>query len=681
MPLIRPPVVVCMSSLDHQPAAVAEITTRLARLIETLLDWRLFVLMALNAVLLLLAAQWPLDYRIQVGDPWGSGSDQPFLRGFYPPESPSLDNTWRWMPTSARFTLPGVGKQPLEVDLTVVANQRMYQPADSSPTLTVDTGSGPVDLPLRVAPTRYRLYVPADAIDAGVLRLQLNATPWNNPGDPRDPIGVALGKHLVVRSLGMGLAWPDLKLLGWPLGIGLLWLAARVSGLNSWAATATLIGPALALPLAALVEIPRLAVGGMWAIQAGGLTVLAAGTFAWFTPRILRRFAVPNSTQLLPWLVLALSLSFFLKYTGQLYIDSMPGDRQLHINRYTITMFGDLYIRAQHRGLPFPFPNAPYILLAPFTLTGIQLGVLFELSAAIFECAGVLLIYMTVARLSNSPQLGFFAALTATAVAVGHMNTWYSFQTQVASQFYSTLLLTLLVLRWPRYDSWAVWGGVTTLFIMVFLGHIGSLINTAMLGLLIIPVLWWRARDDIERRGTLQLFAAGLAAAAFVAIFYYTAFWDLVMTQVSGVADGGLLGVTGREPVSRAVIVSVLWNEGLTVHFGMFPVILALAGAAIVSRSPRYQGSILPPLLWLTFVVALTQGLLPLITLSSITTRWLTFAGWAICVASAFALNAIWQRGRAGRIAVVLMYAFVAWQAAVVWANAMFLRLPPPEPF
>lgn len=670
-----------MASLNRQRAAAAGPVAQLTRLAGALRDWRLFALMAASAALLMLAAQWPLNYRIQVGDPWGSGSDQPFLRGFYPPESPSLDNTWRWMPTSARITLPGVGRRPLEVDLTVVANQRMYQPEAGPPALTVDAGAGPVALPLRLAPARYRIYVPADALDSGVLRLRLSAAPWSNPGDPRDPLGVALGEHLVVRSLGAGLAWPDLQLLGWPLGLGLLWLAARASGLGPWPATATLAGPALALPLAALVEIPRLAVGGIWAIQAGGLTLLAAGAFAWLTPRILSRFGVPSSARLLPWLVLALSLSFFLKYTGQLYPDSMAGDRQLHINRYTLTMLGELYIRAQHRGLPFPFPNAPYILLAPFTLTGVQLGTLFELSAALFECAGVLLIYITVARLSESPRLGFFAALTAAAVAVGHMNTWYSFQTQVATQFYSTLLLTLLVLRWPRYDGWAVWGGATTLFILVFLGHIGALINTAALGALIIPVLWWRARDDAERRGALRLLAAGLAAAAFVAIFYYTAFWDLVLDQVRGVAAGGLLGVTGREPVSRAMILRVLWNEGLTVHFGMFPVILALAGAAIVSRSPRYRGGILPPLLWLTFAVALAQGLLPLLTLSSITTRWLTFAGWAICVASAFALDALWRRGRAGRATVVLIYMFVAWQTAVVWADAMFLRLPPPEPF
>ncbi|MEI7645456.1 MAG: hypothetical protein WCJ55_14380 [Chloroflexales bacterium] len=440
-------------------------------------------------------------------------------------------------------------------------------------------------------------------------------------------------------------------------------------------------GPALVLPLAALFEIPRLAFGGRWAVESGLITLAAALIFAWLTPMILRRFAVPAPARLLPWLVLILSLSFGLKYTGQLYPDAMPGDLQLHINRFNLTALGDIYIRAQHRGLPFPFPNAPYMVLAPLILTGAPLGVLFEVSAALFECAGVLLLYMTVARLAQDAHLGFFAALTCALAAVGHMNTWYSFQTQLSTQLYTTLLLSLLVLRWPTYRGWAIWGSITVLFALVFLGHIGSLINTACVGLMIIPLLWWRARNAEERRGTLQILGAGAIAAAFAGVFYYTAFWDLVTTQISGVATVGLNGVTGRDPVPRSVILSVIWNEGLTVHYGMFPVILALVGAVMMSQSPRYRHTILPPLIWLILGIALGQGLLPLITHSSITTRWLTFAGWAICVASAFVFTALWRRGQAARVVVIAMYAFIAWQTAVVWADALFLRLPPPEPF
>ncbi len=650
-------------------------------MIVALTDWRMLLIVFGSAALLLLATQQPFRYRFQAGVEWGGASDLPFMRGFYPPESTSLDTTWRWSPTSARIIVPGVGQRPLLVDLAVVSHRGIWQPQSTPVTMTIDGGAGPIVIPLRPTPARYRLYVPSHALRDGVLHLSLRTEPWNNPGDPRSPLGVAIGRDVRISSLGAAPIRPDLQLLGWPLGLGLLWLAVRACKLGPWPATAVMIGPALVLPLAALFEAPRLAFGGRWAVESGLITLVAALIVAWLTPRILRSFAIPAPPRLVPWLVLVLSLSFYLKYAGQLYPESMPGDIQLHINRFTYTVFGNVYIRAQHRGLPFPFPNAPYIILAPLALTGVPLGALFELSAALFECAGVLLIYITVARLAQNARLGFFAALTCALVAVGHMNTWYSFQTQVSTQFYSTLLLCLLVLCWPTYRNWAIWGSITVLFTLVFLGHIGSFINTACVGMLIIPRLWWHARNAEERRGTLQILGTATIAVVFVSLFYYTAFWDLVMTQIGGVARVGLNGVTGRPPVPGSVMLSVIWNEGLTVHYGMFPVILALAGAVIISRNPRYCHTILPPLIWLTFVVALGQGLLPLITHSSITTRWLTFAGWAVCVASAFAFDALWRRGLVARTVVVAMYAFIAWQTAVVWADALFLRLPPPEPF
>jgi hypothetical protein len=358
----------------------------------------------------------------------------------------------------------------------------------------------------------------------------------------------------------------------------------------------------------------------------------------------------------------------------------MPGDLQLHINRFTGTILGNIYFRAQHRGLPFPFPNAPYVLIAPLTLTGIPLGRLYEFTAAVFESLSVLVVYLTVTRLSNM-RVGFFAALTYALVAVGHMNTWYSFQTQVATQFYSVLLLAVLTLGWPEYRGWSRWGVAAVLFVMVFLGHIGAFINTAVLGLLIVPVLWWRARSPLERRGALNLLWFGLFSAGFAGLFYYTAFWDMVVTVVGGVATEGLNEVTERNPISRSVFLEALWRDGIILHYGFFPIILAVAGAWMISRDERYRDHLLPPLIWLTFLTAVSQGVLPLITLNSITTRWLTFAGWAICVASAFAFEALWRRGWLGRLGVIGMYGFVFWQTVVVWAEAMFLRGPPPEPF
>ncbi|NJN19218.1 MAG: hypothetical protein HC822_24675 [Oscillochloris sp.] len=658
-------------------------TRRLVELLTALIDWRMWLLMLGCAVLMLLAIQQPFRYYFQVGIDRGADTDLPFVRGFFGPELVTWDNSWRWsIGDSGVITVPGIGERPVGVNLKILSHRGQWQPEAGTPTLTFDAGAGPLTFELRPQAARYHFYVPASALDNGTLRMRLISEPWINPADARQPLGVAVGEDLFVDGLGGGAISPDwLLLLCWPLGVGLLWLAARAGGLGPWQASAVMIGPALIVPFATLFEAPRLAFGSIWAVQAGLITLASALVFAAVVPWTLQRFDAPIAAKLLPWLVLLLSGSFYLKYAGQWYPESMPGDLQLHINRFTRTALGELYFRAQHRGLPFPFPNAPYLMIAPLTLSGIPLPRLYEFTAAVFESLAVLVVYLTVSRLSANARIGFFAALTYTLVAVGHMNTWFSFQTQVATQFYSVLLLAVLTLGWPDYRGWTRWGLAGLLFVMVFLGHIGSFINTAVLGLLIVPVLWWRARGPEQRQGALKLLWFGVFAAAFAGIFYYTAFWDLVVTQVSGVFTEGLNGVTERDPIPRSDTLHALWYEGMILHYGFFPIVLAIAGAWMISRDQRYRDHLLPPLIWLTFLAALSQGILPLITLSSITTRWLTFAGWAICVASAFAFEAIWRRGWFARLGVIGMYCFVFWQTAIVWAEAMFLRGPPPEPF
>jgi hypothetical protein len=77
----------------------------------------------------------------------------------------------------------------------------------------------------------------------------------------------------------------------------------------------------------------------------------------------------------------------------------------------------------------------------------------------------------------------------------------------------------------------------------------------------------------------------------------------------------------------------------------------------------------------------MTQGILPFITLNSITTRWLMFSAWAIAAAGAWGFWLLWQRGHVGRVAVVAMLGYAAWIALGVWLDAMLLRQPPIEPF
>lgn len=434
------------------------------------------------------------------------------------------------------------------------------------------------------------------------------------------------------------------------------------------------------LPAAALISAPRFGFTGSWIVPVGLMSLALGALTAWRLPPLLRRLDVLPGDSILSWLMLLIVLSFALKYGGRLYPESMPGDIQLHVNRYGGALGGQIYLAAQHRGLPFPFPPGLYVLLAPLTLLGIDIRDLFQLTAGLFEAAGVLLVYLLVVRTGRTAAHGLAAAAIYALTAVGFMTTWFSFQTQTAAQLFQVALMYVLAARWPHYGDRWTWGLLVMLMVQVFLGHIGQFLNSVLLGMLVIPAMWLRARTAEERAGVGWLLAAGIAACAFVGLFYYSAFLQLILEQVAGVASGGLNEVTGKQPIPPMRTLEVLWDGGLITHYGLFPVLLAVPGAALIAAR-RARSPMLPALLLGTFAVTVSQAVLPLVTLSSISTRYLSYAAWAVAVAGGLGWLHLRRRGTAARAAALAMALYVAWITAIVFVDAMFLRRPPIEPF
>jgi|GEM_PF-717530 len=194
---------------NRRRPASAPRTASLVRMIVVGTDWRMLLIVFGSAALLALATQQPFHYRFQAGVEWGSVSDLPFMQGFYPPESASQDNTWRWSPESAQISVPGVGQRPLTVDLAIVSHQGIWQPQSAPVTMTIDAGAGSIVIPLRPTPAHYRLYVPASALRDGALHLWLHSKPWSNPGDPRSPTpGIWYNLYVVLDIFSR-------KIVGW----------------------------------------------------------------------------------------------------------------------------------------------------------------------------------------------------------------------------------------------------------------------------------------------------------------------------------------------------------------------------------------------------------------------------------------------------------------------------------
>jgi hypothetical protein len=651
--------------------------------LAALLDWRPLALIALCGALLLLCTQPPLHYDFEVGRGTGPESDLPFLQGFHPAEPLENRQSFRWSKAEeARIELPGIGQRGAILAFDIVSHRAQWDETAPPTQLRLQPeNSGASVFTLRREGAHYQVYLPPEALSDGALRLGVITDVWNKPDDSRDELGVAIGRRITLSTVrAPRLVLPDRALLvASPIALLLLWVALRVMRFGPRPAALLLLPLAIGVPLLLLLDAPRLGFGSGWAIQFGSLMLLAGVVCAWGVPVLLGRLGASAPPALLRWLLLLIALSFALKYGGRLYPDSMPGDIQLHVNRYAKAIMGELYVRAQHRGLPFPFPTGPYLLLAPLTLVGLDTRFLLQLTAGLFEASTVLLLYLIARRALGSARLGVLAGAIYALTSAGFMTTWFAFETQVAAQWFSIVLLALVILAWPRLDDRRVWWMLLALLGLVFLGHIGLFINVTLLGLLAAVLLWLRANGATERRAAGRLLLVGLAAGVFAMLFFYSAFADMIMAQLGGVAAGGLNAATGRNPIPRATTLWVTWQGGLITHFGFFPVLLMVPGLFVLSV--RRYGAAMGALLWMTLAVSVSQAILPLLTLSSITTRWLMFSAWVIAVAGAAGLALLWRRGRVARLISLAMAGYVGWLTVVLWAEALALRKPPIEPF
>src|SRR5690349_15421719 len=226
--------------------------------LATLRDRRLALALGLFAALLLLAAQAPLSYHIEIGQEDGPGSDLPLVAGFYPPEH-DVHGDFRWTSERAQIRLPGVGQRALQVTLHVfpisaeVAQRGPHE-------LELWAGGRLLErLPVRPAGALYRFVVPPPADRSGDQLIELRSSTFIPAGDER-AIGAPVDAVSVAARPGPALP-PWRGDLLWLAAALLLWLALRRAGFGPAAAQALLLPGILLAALAALLDPPRFAFG------------------------------------------------------------------------------------------------------------------------------------------------------------------------------------------------------------------------------------------------------------------------------------------------------------------------------------------------------------------------------------------------------------------------------------
>lgn len=648
---------------------------------------RLGPLLGLLAALLVLAAQAPLSYRIEIGQEDGPGADLPLILDFNTPEH-DFNGDFRWTAGDSIIRLPGVGQRPLLAELrTFPVSQEMAQNGPQTFTL-VASGQALVEAPVRPNGGVYHFLLPPPPDGTGDQQIELVSTTVIPSGDVRS-LGILVDAFRVTGAPGPTVpAWGTL--LAWLGALCLAWLAIRSIGITPALAIWLLLPGALLLGLAALLDPPRLALGGPPALITLALTLALALVMRYVLGRYQTLFG--QHTGALQVLCLIMLLVFAMRYGGKIYPYSMPGDIGFHINRFADTLRGQVFLLSRNRGVDFPYPPAFYLVLAPLTLAGIERGTLLQVVGAVLDALSPLLVYGIAIRsgLIRDRRFAVFAAALYSLSGAGFMPTWWNFSTHIFSQFTHLLLLATLVFAWPQHNApdssikrpW-LWG-LVFVQCLVYLGHFGFWINTTLVAGFGLAVLALAARRE-QRWWRLwrQLVFALVVAELSTVLFFYSGYSALIIEQVRLTMSGGLNELAGRAPVSREIVWNTL-HTGLYAHIGLFPLPMALCGLLVCWRSRNPGGTahtLSITLMAGTFVLGVGFAVLPFLTGSTLSTRWLMFSIWAIAIGAAVCAEGLWHTGRVGRLIVIAIGAYVFWGSASMWLLALAWRVRPPEPF
>lgn len=494
--------------------------------------------------------------------------------------------------------------------------------------------------------------------------------------------------------------------LGW--GLALL-LCARPAALAAAGAALAALGVGAMLARAALGADG----GAGWAAGLSGIGagLLLGGAMRPAVARLVRRLGLEVPHGHWRWLALMAVLVLATRYGGKIYPDSMPGDIGFHANRFVDVVRGTVLIVSRNRGVDFPYPPAFYLLLMPFSLLGVDRRVALQLGGALLDALSPLLVYAVAASAVPRPGRAARSAVPLVAAAVysfsaaGYMTTWWNFSTHIFAQFAHLLLVAALVVVWPALGRRAATGasrlstlgvacGLVLLQCLVYLGHFGFWMNMSLLGAFGLLVLGWARYGPPRRAGAGRAFWTLLAsfagAQALAALLFYTGYTGMLLAQVQAAASGGLTGLAGRAPLDRAVLWQILWEYGLVTHFGFFALPLALCGGLLLWAAPparevhRPAPSARAAVLTLmagTLAIAVFFAVLPFLSGSTLSSRWLMFSAWAVAVGAALGAHWLWRRGVASRVALGAAGCYVLWVTASMWLGALAWRIRPPEPF
>ena len=385
-------------------------------------------------------------------------------------------------------------------------------------------------------------------------------------------------------------------------------------------------------------------------------------------------------------IVLLIVLAFALRLGGMLHPHTIFSDIGLNSNNIEAFTVGNVYftegLPSEAGGGQAPYPPGQVIVLAPgqFLVPANDEGrkLLVKIGNALLDSLVVGLLWLVLRRAGAGQRAALFGA--ALYLAPTPLLNSFSIGefANIFGQGLTMPLLALLAIGGPgdvqtlrrgvsagggeqragehigsplRHGRWMF---AVALLGMALLGHLGVAISLAAMlaSLAVLSLLVPRARGAF-----VPLIVVGIIAVAFVALFYYSAFAQLLFERFAGTAEG-----MTSAPQALSLAEKMARQGRLLV---ISPLLLGLGTTGALLARRTLQGMWLQLLLgawWLGTL--LSFGLL---LFANQAVRWQHFLYPALCLGGGLALAALWRRGRAGRLVVITTLLFIVGQSVAWW--------------
>jgi hypothetical protein len=345
-----------------------------------------------------------------------------------------------------------------------------------------------------------------------------------------------------------------------------------------------------------------------------------------------------------PWQRMAghtLAINSAFKGLGVLVPGYFGTDIFFHVHRFITMMRGQWYMLADGQGQIYPYPPGVYQLIAPIVLpliTMMPAHVVMILTAVIIDSSTIVVLAWMCQHLGWSPRSMTMMAWLYVLLPAGFLLQWQATISQTIGQWLGILAVAVMVIRgtpvslvWMALAVVGHFGAFLTL-------HLANTIAFAFVPLRQMARWWW-----------------GVVIGA--AVIFYSQYTGLIVAQI----QEHYLNAQDHEISWTELWWQFAWKYGIYGHYLGIGIALAVIGLGVAQRDRWWYMSIAMGISAMVLLIVHVFG-------EFHATRYVIFLFPVVASYAGVALGRL-QRGRAGRVMLTTLLAYIALYSGYAWFN------------